>query len=331
MKDAFDVRGKRVLVTGGSGFIGSALVKRLLKEGASVRSLDDESRGSAGRLAGTEGPLELLRGDVRDAQTVRRAAAGMEVLLHLAAVNGTERFYREPERVLEVAVKGMVNVLDACLAEGVGTLVVASSSEVYQTPPRIPTDETAPLSIPDPLNPRYSYATGKILSEVMALTWGLKGIPRVLVFRPHNVIGPDMGFEHVLPQLLLRAKALCRDGADPIRLPIQGTGRETRAFVFIDDLVEGVLLVLARGEHRGIYHIGTQEEQTIADVARQVGAYFGHRVEIIPGPPAAGSTARRCPDIGKLAALGYRPRYPFRDALPIVARWYDTHARKEQA
>src|ERR1700747_2408768 len=80
----------------------------------------------------------------------------------LAAVNGTKFFYTRPELVLEVSVKGMLNVLDACLAHGVGELFVASSSEVYQTPAKVPTDETAALSIPDPLNPRYSYGGGKI-------------------------------------------------------------------------------------------------------------------------------------------------------------------------
>src|SRR5437667_216869 len=120
-------------------------------------------------------------------------------------------------------------------------LVRASSSEVYQSPPRVPTDETAPLSVPDPHNPRYSYGGGKIISELMALNYGRRHIPRVLLFRPHNVYGPDMGWEHVVPQLALRVRKLARASAGPVDLPIQGTGKETRAFVHIDDLVKGVL------------------------------------------------------------------------------------------
>ena len=90
------------------------------------------------------------------------------------------------------------------------TLVLASSSEVYQTPPQVPTDESAPLVVPDPLNPRYSYGGGKIISELMAINYGRKYFERVLIFRPHNVYGPDMGFEHVIPQFALRLKTRAR-------------------------------------------------------------------------------------------------------------------------
>ena len=94
----------------------------------------------------------------------------------------------------------MISVLDACRHHGIRELVLASSSEVYQTPPGIPTPENVPLSVPDPLNPRYSYGGGKIICELMAINYGRQGFDRVLIFRPHNVYGPDMGWEHVLPQ-----------------------------------------------------------------------------------------------------------------------------------
>src|SRR5437588_512623 len=150
-------------VTGATGFIGSALVRALLKSGNDVRALDNESRGSRHRLSDVESQIERVHADVRDPAAVARAVQGMDTVCHLAAVNGTEFFYTQPDLVLEVAVKGMLNVLDACVAHGVGNLFVASSSEVYQTPAQVPTDETVALSIPDPLNPRYSYAGGKII------------------------------------------------------------------------------------------------------------------------------------------------------------------------
>ena len=128
---------------------------------------------------------------------VEKATQGMDEVHHLAFVNGTEFFYSQPDLVLDVGVRGMVNVIDACRKHGIGTLVLASSSEVYQTPPKVPTDETAPLAIPDPLNPRYSYGGGKLISELMAINYGRKYFNRVLIFRPHNVYGPDMGWEHV--------------------------------------------------------------------------------------------------------------------------------------
>ncbi len=196
----------RILVTGGSGFIGSALVKALLKDGNAVRVLDDNSRGAPRRLADVQKDIEFIAGDIRDAATVHAAVRGVDEVHHLAFVNGTEFFYSAPELVLDVGVKGMVNVIDACRAANVRRLVLASSSEVYQTPPQVPTDESAPLIVPDPTNPRYSYGGGKIISELMAINYGRKFFDRVLIFRPHNVYGPDMGFEHVIPQFALRLK-----------------------------------------------------------------------------------------------------------------------------
>ena len=152
----------------------------------------------------------------------------MDEVHHLAFVNGTEFFYSQPELVLDVGVRGMVNVIDACRKNNVGTLVLASSSEVYQTPPKVPTAEDAPLSIPDPLNPRYSYGGGKLISELMAINYGRKFFERVLIFRPHNVYGPDMGWEHVIPQFALRLHRLAQaQKSGALRFEIQGTGEET--------------------------------------------------------------------------------------------------------
>jgi nucleoside-diphosphate-sugar epimerase len=315
--------GERILVTGGSGFIGSALVKALLRDGHAVRVLDDNSRGAPRRLADVQDDIEFIAGDIRDAAAVHAAVRGVDEVHHLAFVNGTEFFYSAPELVLDVGVKGMVNVIDACRAAGVGRLVLASSSEVYQTPPHVPTDETAPLVVPDPANPRYSYGGGKIISELMAINHGRKFFERVLIFRPHNVYGPDMGFEHVIPQFALRLKraaALHTSGRVPFE--IQGDGLQTRSFCHVDDLVRGVMVMRANGEHLGIYHVGTAEEVTISDVARRIAAHAGREIEFVSRPAPAGGTERRCPDIGKLAALGYAPQVPLAEGLPPTVDWY---------
>lgn len=321
-----NIAGKRFLVTGGTGFIGSALVRGLLRQGAIVRSLDNDSRGSAHRLrdiAGEQGSrLDLVEGDIRDPAAVANAIRGVDSVLHLAYVNGTEFFYSRPEVVLEVAVKGMMNVLDGCVAHGVKDLVLASSSEVYQTPPRVPTDESVPLAIPDVLNPRYSYGGGKIISELLAINYGRKQLSRVVIFRPHNCYGPDMGEEHVIPQLIRRLKENGRGQAGVIRLPIQGTGEETRAFVYVDDLVNGVLRLLTDGEHLNIYHVGTDEEISIKDLVHKLAAAMGRTASVEPGPLQPGGTLRRCPSIGKLLALGYKPQVSLEEGLRLTARWY---------
>lgn len=316
---------KTYLVTGGAGFLGSALVHRLVRDGRRVRVLDNGFRAGLRRLSDVADEVEVIEGDVRDGDAVDRATSGVDVVCHLAAVNGTEFFYSMPEVVLEVAVRGMLNVLDAAVHRSVPELVVASSSEVYQMP-EVPTDERVALSIPDPLNPRYSYAGGKLISELMALQYGRKHFARVMVLRPHNVYGPDMGWEHVIPQLTLRMHDLCRETREKVRLPIQGSGRETRAFVFIDDAVDGIQAVFERGDHLGIYNVGTEEEITIEALAAEIGRSFGREVEIVPGSRAPGSTVRRCPDITRLRQLGYRPRVSLREGLSRTVPWYRAHA-----
>jgi len=313
----------RILVTGGSGFIGSGLVKALLRAGHAVRVLDDNSRGSPRRLAEIAKDVDFRAGDVRDADTVARAAEGVDEVHHLAFVNGTEFFYKSPELVLDVGVRGMINVIDACRKHDIGTLILASSSEVYQTAPQIPTGEDVPLIVPDLHNPRYSYGASKLISEVMAINFGRKFFERVLIFRPHNVYGPDMGWEHVIPQFALRLHKLVESQpSGPLRFEIQGSGAETRSFCFIDDLVAGVMVMREKGEHLGIYNVGTMEEVSVADLARRVACIAAREIVLVPGAPAVGSAVRRCPDISKLARLGYKPRVPLDEGLKPTLGWY---------
>lgn len=314
---------RKYLVTGGTGFIGGALVKSLLDSGATVRTLDNDSRGNLRKLGSHATEVERVLGDIRDAEAIRKAIRGVDTVCHLAYVNGTEYFYSKPDLILDVAVKGMVNVIDGCLAEGVGELVLASSSEVYQTPPTIPTDERVPLVVPDVLNPRYSYGGGKIISELMAINYGRERFSRVVIFRPHNVYGPDMGWEHVIPQLTVRMKRTLDDnpkGRPPF--PIQGNGHETRAYIYIDDAAEGIRTIIEKGEHLQIYNVGRNEETSVAELVREMSMQFGREVELRPGQLQPGGTLRRCPDIGKLESLGFSPRISLAQGLAETIPWY---------
>jgi dTDP-glucose 4,6-dehydratase/UDP-glucose 4-epimerase len=314
---------QRLLVTGGTGFIGAALVRRLVAEGRQVRVLDNNSRGALRRLDGVLDGVDLIEGDIRDVAVVTAAVKGVDCVVHLAAVNGTEFFYSKPELVLDVGVRGMLAVVDACRANGVRDLVVASSSEAYQTPPITPTPENIPLVVPDVRNARYSYGGSKIASELIAMNYGRTGFDRVTVFRPHNVYGPDMGWEHVLPQLSLRAhEAAEAHPTGPVPLTIQGDGAQTRAFVHIDDFTNGLMTVIDRGEHLEIYHIGTTDELTIRQVAEKVVESLGRQAAISTSELPVGGTNRRCPDIDKLKNLGYRPLISFDAGLPTLVDWY---------
>jgi nucleoside-diphosphate-sugar epimerase len=312
------------LVTGGSGFLGSALVRRLVENGARVRVLDNHWRGHPRRLAAVAGRIELVTGDIRDAETTARAVEGVDCVAHLGAINGTRFFYEQPELVIDVAIRGTLNVIDACRRHGVRHLVVASSSEAYQSPDVVPTPENVPLVVPDVLNPRYSYGGSKLAAELIAFNYGRTGFDRVVVFRPHNVYGPDMGFEHVIPELSLRAAAAIAASAPrgPVRFPIKGDGRQTRAFIHIDDFTDGLVTVIERGEHLNVYHIGNPEEVSIETLAQLIFRQFDREPNFDYEPAPAGETRRRCPDIGKLQALGFAPRIALAQGLPGVVAWY---------
>ena len=314
---------KRILVTGGTGFLGSALVRNLVRKGHTVRVMDDDSRGNVGRLQDIQSEFEFVGGDVRDAEAVRRATKGMDAVAHLAFVNGTVYFYTKPELVLEVAVKGAVNTLDAAIAEGVEEYYLMSSSEVYQTPPLVPTDESVPISIPDVLNPRYSYGGGKIISELMAINYGRQRFRRVVIVRPHNVYGPNMGFEHVIPQFAMRMRdAIKAHPHGTVPLEIQGDGSQTRSFIYVDDFTDGCARAFLSGEHLGIYHVGTEDEVTIAAVATKVAAAFGREVELKSTPAPAGATSRRCPNTAKVRSLGFIPKVSLDEGIQKTVDWY---------
>lgn len=316
----------RVVVTGGGGFIGAYLVRRLVRDGWDVAVVDTMVRGEAGRLAEVADDIELFTCDVRDQDALERAFVGAEVIMHLAAINGTENFYKRPELVLDVGLRGALAVVNAGRNAGVPDLVVASSAEVYQTPSVVPTPETIPLMLPDSLNPRYSYGGSKIVSELIAFDYAQDHYRKVQVFRPHNVYGPDMGYKHVIPQFITRARA-ARDetSSGPARFEIQGDGTQTRAFCYVDDIVDGVLTMYENGGHREIFHIGNDEEVSIRDLAGRVAKAVGIEVEICPTEEAEGGTPRRCPDIAKMRGLGYQPVIGLDEGLKRTAAWYLRH------
>jgi nucleoside-diphosphate-sugar epimerase len=315
----------RHLITGGAGFVGSALARRLVKKGHEVTVLDRFSRGKSDRLPSM---CRTIRGDIRDRDTVWDAVYGADVIWHLAYVQGTQTFYAEPKDVIDVALRGIMNVLSGCTASQ--DLILVSSSEVYQNPPEgmYPTDETVPLSVPDVTNPRYSYGGGKIASELATLAYAQAGLlNRAVIVRPHNIYGPDMGHEHVIPEFAERMLQLKKTGAH--LFPIQGTGQETRSFCYIDDCIDGLMVLLDKGEDRNVYHLGNPaEEHTISELADRMAEWFGFEfVTIQPGELPKGSPTRRAPNIGKMRALGFDPKWGLREGLAQTLPWYASNSR----
>jgi nucleoside-diphosphate-sugar epimerase len=317
----------RHLVTGGAGFIGAALVLRLINEGHEVTVLDRFSRGKHNRLPHG---VRTLHCDIRHAEPVHDAVKDADVIWHLAYVQGTQTFYADPKDVIDVALHGIVNLLAGVEKAGQNPdLILVSTSEVYQNPPEgmFPTDETVPLSVPDVTNPRYSYGGGKIAQEIATLAYSKAGVlGRAVIVRPHNIYGPDMGYEHVIPEFAVRMLGLPSYQQKPglQQFHIQGTGLETRSFCHITDCVDGLMVALERGEDRNVYHLGNPgEEHTIRHLARLVAQHYQRKITVIPGTLPKGSPTRRLPDISKLRALGFEPKVGLRDGLAGTLDWYD--------
>ena len=301
---------KNVLVTGGCGFIGSELVKKLVLNGKKVKVLDNCSRGSAHRLKSVLNEIEFIEGDIRNFDVVNKACENVESVHHLAYINGTENFYTKPDLVLDIAVKGLTNIIDGCIKFKVKELYLASSSEVYQTPNKVPTDEKEMLKIPDIFNPRYSYGGGKILTELVGINYGKKFFKKLIIFRPHNVYGKNMGNEHVIPEFISRlSKFKSR------KFKIQGNGLEIRSFIHIDDFISAFDLIIRKGKHLNIYNIGTQEKCKIRNLAHMIAEIFKKQIEIKKGLLKQGSTKIRIPDISKIKKLGFKQKIFLKEGL----------------
>ncbi len=308
---------KKYLITGGTGFIGSNISRYLVKKNQKVIIFDNNFRGNLQKIKDIKNKIKFVKGDIRNFKSIDKCLKKVDVVIHLAYINGTKNFYNKPVDVLEIATKGIINILDACIKNNIKEIYLASSSEVYQTPKKIPTPENETLKIPDIFNPRYSYGGGKILTELMGINYGRKFFKKLVIFRPHNVYGPDMGNEHVVPEFIKKISKLKKS-----RFLIKGTGNESRSFIYIDDFVNAFSLLLKKGKHLNIYNIGTNEQIKIKELAKTIGKILSKKIKIKKGKIAKGSTFKRCPNISKIIKLGFSRKFDLKNGLKKTINWY---------
>lgn len=304
-------------MTGGAGFIGYHLSKYLSSE-HDITIVDNLSRGKMDddfkELVDVVGFINMDMTNYKDFSKLDC----YDYIIHLVAVNGTKNFYKNPYGTARTNALTLINMLDWIKEHKMPKKFIwTSSSEVYAQTPKIPipTPEEVDMTINDPFNPRLSYASSKIFGEVVVSSFSKNfGLPFMIV-RPHNIYGPRMGYDHVIPEFIQRI--LSKE--DPFK--IYG-GNETRSFCYIDDFIDGISRLMFCDEANQIYHIGNPSEIKIIDLAKMMFDLFNHNPELEICPSLEGSVMRRCPDISKLQKLGYNPRVSLEEGLCKTFDWY---------
>lgn len=308
--------GRRVLVTGAGGFIGSHLCERLVEEGADVRALVEyNSVGSWGWLdessIGSE--LEVVLGDVRDRDSMVAAATGSHVIFHLAALIAIPWSYEAPAAYVDTNVVGTLNVLRAAQAADVQMFVHTSTSEVYGTARYVPIDEAHPLQGQSP------YAASKIGADKLAESFHLSfGLP-VATLRPFNTYGPRQSARAVIPTILTQLL-----GGETLVL---GNTAPTRDFTFVSDTVDAFVRVAASPEAIGrVLNVGTGMEIAIGELAERVEAVLERRSPLTVDPdrmrPAMSEVERLCADASEARRLlGWEPQISLDAGIALTAEW----------
>lgn len=314
VKKRKNLKKKTILVTGGCGFIGAAITIHLVNEGYDVIVFDNNSRGKLSRLKNIINKIDFIKGDVRDYKSVFKIKKKIDIIIHLAYINGTKYFYQKPFDILDIAANGFINILKFSKERKIKNIFLASSSEVYQNPLQLPTKENEMLKIPDVHNPRYSYGGGKIFSEIYGLHFSKKYKKKFVIFRPHNVYGKDMGNEHVIPEIIKKFKKL----KNKKEIKILGTGNEIRSFIHIKDFIAGFDKIFKKGKDQNIYNIGTTEKIKINKLVLLISKIFNKKVKIKKTKIPLGSPTIRCPDIGKIKKLGFKQKISLKEGIKNI-------------
>jgi NAD dependent epimerase/dehydratase len=308
--------GKRVLVTGGEGFIGSHLMERLVNEGADVAALAHYNPfGKRGWLdKSTAREVEVLLGDVRDQERVYNAVKGRDVVFHLAALIGIPYSYEAPESYVQVNVYGTHNVAMACRRAEVERMVHTSTSETYGSALYVPIDEKHPMQ------PQSPYSATKIGADMLALSFYHSFELPVAVVRPFNTYGPRQSARAVIPAILSQLHA----GAEEIKL---GATKPTRDMNFVLDTVSGFLAVAQCEKALGnVVNIGSGREISIGDLVDLLIKVSGRQAKAVQDPARIrpeGSEVQRllCDNTRAKEWCGWEPDHTLEEGLQITSDW----------
>ncbi|MCW4004824.1 MAG: SDR family NAD(P)-dependent oxidoreductase [Candidatus Bathyarchaeota archaeon] len=300
---------KKILVTGGAGFIGSHLVDRLVAEGYFVRIIDDLSSGKIENIQHHlhTNRVDFVKGDIRDVSLVRKNVAGIDFVVHLAAIISVPFSVENPELTFDVNLHGTLNLLRSCAEEGVGKFVFISSCAVYGDP------EVNPVTEDIKTNPISPYADSKLIGERYCLSFYERQLLKTVVLRFFNVYGSRQGvndYSGVITRFISRVKK-----KEP--LIIYGDGSQTRDFVNVNDIVDAILAAMKSEKAEGeVFNIGSGKSTSINELAKSVLELSNVDVEIKYENHRAGDIKHSLADISKARKLlDYEPKVSLKDGL----------------
>ncbi|HTN24546.1 MAG TPA: SDR family oxidoreductase [Solirubrobacteraceae bacterium] len=296
------------LITGGAGFVGSHIVRRMLALDWNVVVLDDLSTGRRANLDEVAADIRFVEGDVRCLDDVRGAVEGCDAVLHQAALPSVPRSIADPIASHAVNATGTLNVLVAARDAGVRRVVMASSSSVYGATPGLPKRESMPTL---PLSP---YAVSKLAAESYCRSWfDLYGVETVAL-RYFNVFGPRQDPLSAYAAVVPRFIAAYAAGEPPV---IFGDGEQSRDFTYVANVVDANVRALESASAAGgVYNIACNERITLNELARELGRQMGSRVVPVHAAPRPGEVRHSLADIGAARAdLGYEPRIALAEGL----------------
>jgi nucleoside-diphosphate-sugar epimerase len=310
---------RRVLITGGAGFIGSNLARALLERGDDVRVLDNFSTGLRENLAGLEDDLEIVEGELRSYERVHNAVRGVEVVFHQGALPSVPRSVQDPLTTNAVNVEGTLNVLLAARDEGIRRVVFASSSSVYGNTPSLPQQES---SAPNPIAP---YGVAKLAAERYCSTFSRVYDIETVALRYFNVFGPRQNPLSEYAAVVVKFIRLVADG-EPVT--IEGDGETSRDFTYVSNVVDANLLAADADDVSGrVLNVATGGSHTVNELADTIGELLERPVEKQYGPPRTGDIRASRADISEARRLlGYEPDVGFEEGLRRTADFLLAHA-----
>jgi UDP-glucose 4-epimerase len=311
------MHGKRALITGGAGMIGSTIADALVRSGAAeIVVLDDFSRGRASNLAWAvaHGPVRIIEGDIRDRDTVAAAMEGIDIVFHQAAIRIT-RCAEDPRLGHEVLADGTFNVAEAASAAGVSRLVAASSASVYGQAEVLPTSEQHHAWANETL-----YGAAKVYNEgVLRSYHAVRGLDYVAL-RYFNVFGPRMDVEGVYTEVLVRWMDRIAAGLAPIVL---GDGSQTMDFVYIDDVARANLLAAESDVSDEVFNVASGVQTSLRELAHALQRVMGVEPRVEYGPERAVAVAHRLADTSKATRLlGFTAEVQLEEGLRRLVDWW---------